>query len=103
MLSVSDIKIYNDLHTRVSVSNKLRIKEPTYAPKEALKLDTGYPQSNLEKAKRYCFIMHELSSPTYNENIECSVQQNQNRLDDLGSNIMDVKKVCVLSILLEHY
>ena len=64
MLSVSDIKIYNDLHTRVNVSNKLRIKQPTFAPKEALKSDTGYPQLNFEKAERYCFIVHELSTPT---------------------------------------
>ena len=52
MLSVSDIKIYNDLHTRVNVSNKLRIKQPTFAPKEALKSDTGYPQLNFENAER---------------------------------------------------
>ena len=64
MLSVSDIKIYNDLHTRVNVSNKLRIKEPTFSPKEALKSDTGYPQLNFEEAERHCFIVHELSTPT---------------------------------------
>ena len=84
MLSVSDIKIYNDLHTRVNVSNKLRIKQPTSAPKEALKLDTGYPQLNFEKAERYCFIVHELSTPTYNKNNEGIVQQNRNRFDDLN-------------------
>ena len=55
MLSVSDIKIYNDLHTRVNVSNKLRIKQPTSAPKEALKSDTGYPQLNFEKSREILF------------------------------------------------
>ena len=64
MLSVSDIKIYNDLHTRVNVSNKLRIKQPTSTPKEALKSDTGYPQLKFEKEERYCFIVHDLSTPT---------------------------------------
>ena len=101
MLSVSDIKIYNDLHTRVNVSNKLRFKQPTSAPKEALKLDTGYPQSNFEKAERYCFIVHELSTPTWNTNNEGIVQRNQNRLDELRSNIMEVKKVRFLIIILK--
>ena len=101
MLSVSDIKIYNDLHTRVNVSNKLRFKQPTSAPKEAIKSDTGYPQLNFGTAERYCFIVHELSTPTEDTNNEGSVQQNQNRLDDLRSNIMEVKKVRFLIIILK--